>query len=202
LLARSLINGGLGFLSLASFRFYHRPGPQKMSIAGKKPGMYSVEQAEQGRQSGTGPKPDQDEAVYAKVECALPLSASVEGFGSGGELGWSMHSRLFLGFLLRLFFVLETWLARGRRFLLLVARLLESSKLEASRISLVMGGSLYGLLLRTRNFDCFVLFERAFGAGKCVSLGGVWRIRIWFGDFELLHSRWLGGRFIFGVTLL
>jgi hypothetical protein len=35
-----------------------------------------------------------------------------------------------------------------------------------------------------------------------VSLGGVWRIRVWFGDFELLHSRWLGGRFIFGVTLL
>jgi hypothetical protein len=64
---------------------------------------------------------------------------------------------------------------------------------------------LYGLLLRTANFDCFVLFGRAFGAGKCVSLRvafGVSAYGLGIGDFELLHSHWLGYRFIFGVTLL
>lgn len=40
------------------------------STAGKKPGLYSVEQAEQGRRGGADP--DLDVAVYAKVEVRSP----------------------------------------------------------------------------------------------------------------------------------
>ncbi|CAN6353835.1 unnamed protein product [Urochloa humidicola] len=49
------------------------------STAGKKPGLYSVAEAEQGRRSGAFPLPDQEVAVYAKVKHVKVYHVTADG---------------------------------------------------------------------------------------------------------------------------